>query len=179
MGMFYDDGKSFFGVHALSRELAFLMGATRDNHTYDGCRRKDGYLTSLLDDTTMFRLSHCAESAVYKYFLQNQNYNCWNDTPKLIMKNNWTLPSQYLKEYLTDGRLDLCKAQLFYFDLETCPKYTAHTRSLSCRVFCCDEDTVRSGYVVEADGRECGWRREKMCIHGECVAFLLAPPESS
>uniref|UniRef100_A0A6B0V659 Putative secreted metalloprotease n=1 Tax=Ixodes ricinus TaxID=34613 RepID=A0A6B0V659_IXORI len=120
VGMFYDDGKSFFGVHALSREMAFLIGATRDNKTYGECARKYGYLTSLLDDTTSFRLSSCAKSEVYRFFLENKDYNCWNDTPKPIMRNNWTLPAQYLEEYLTDGRVDLCKDQLFYLDLETC-----------------------------------------------------------
>uniref|UniRef100_A0A6B0VB76 Putative metalloprotease n=1 Tax=Ixodes ricinus TaxID=34613 RepID=A0A6B0VB76_IXORI len=173
VGMFYDDGKTFFGVHALSREMAFLIGATRDNETHGVCARKNAYLTSFLDDTTTFRLSPCAKNGVHRFFLKNQDYNCWNDTPKPIMRNNWTLPAQYLEEYLTDGRVDLCKDQLFYFDLETCSKrYTTDRKSLSCRVFCCDEDTtVRSGYVVEPDGRYCGFLGHKMCIHGECVPF--------
>ncbi|CAN8016808.1 unnamed protein product, partial [Ixodes persulcatus] len=120
VGMFYDDGKSFFGVHALSREMAFLIGATRDNETYGECAKQNGYLTSLLDDTTVFRLSSCAKNGVLRFFLKHQDYNCWNDTPKPIMTNNWTLPAQYLEEYLTDGSVDLCKDQLFYLDLETC-----------------------------------------------------------
>uniref|UniRef100_A0A0K8RA97 Putative metalloprotease n=1 Tax=Ixodes ricinus TaxID=34613 RepID=A0A0K8RA97_IXORI len=153
--------------------MAFLIGATRDNKTYGECARKYGYLTSLLDDTTSFRLSSCAKSEVYRFFLENKDYNCWNDTPKPIMRNNWTLPAQYLEEYLTDGRVDLCKDQLFYLDLETCKnRYTTYRRSLSCRVSCCDEGTVvRSGYVVEPDGRYCGFLGYKMCIHGECVPF--------
>uniref|UniRef100_A0A6B0V8N3 Putative metalloprotease n=1 Tax=Ixodes ricinus TaxID=34613 RepID=A0A6B0V8N3_IXORI len=173
VGMFYDDGKSFFGVHALSREMAFLIGATRDNKTYGECAKKYGYLTSLLDDTTVFRLSSCAKNGVLRFFLKHKDYNCWNDTPKPIMRNNWTLPAQYLKEYLTDGSFDLCKDQLFYLDLETCSKtYTTDKTSLSCKVHCCDEGTaVRSGYVVEPDGRYCGFLRKKMCIHGECVDF--------
>ncbi|KAM7310668.1 uncharacterized protein ISCGN_007576 [Ixodes scapularis] len=173
VGMFYDDGKSFFGVHALSREMAFLIGATRDNETYGACARKNAYLTSFLDDTTSFRLSSCSENGVHSFFLKNQDYNCWNDTPKPIMRNNWTLPAKYLEEYLTDGRVDLCKDQLFYLDLKTCSKrYTTGRKSLSCRVSCCDEGTTdRSGYVVEPDGRYCGLLGYKMCIHGECLAF--------
>ncbi|CAN8021258.1 unnamed protein product [Ixodes persulcatus] len=114
MGMFYDDGVSFVGVHALSRELAFLIGATRDNGSYRGCGVKDGYLTGPLDDSTSFRLSTCAEVAVERFFLNNSRHNCWNDTPTPIMHNNWTLPSKYLEASLNKGQVDLCTAHLFY-----------------------------------------------------------------
>ncbi|CAN7938047.1 unnamed protein product [Ixodes hexagonus] len=170
--MFYDDGESFLGVHALSRELAFLIGATRDNGTYTGCARKNRYLTGLLDDTTSFRLSHCAENAISMFFQSNRAYNCWNDTPKAIVPNNWTLPSSYLEKSLTSGRLDLCRSKLFYLDVERCRNYSTAQRSRSCRVSCCVEGFEEpSELVMEPDGRVCGWRGHKMCIHGDCLEF--------
>ncbi|CAN7996909.1 unnamed protein product [Ixodes pacificus] len=175
MGMFFDDGVSFVGVHAMSRELAFLIGATRDNGRYKGCARKDGYLTGPLDDSTSFRLSTCAKVAVRRFFLNKSRENCWSDTPKPIMHNSWTLPSKYLEDSLNKGRVDLCAAHLFYLPfLVSCKNYSSHQRSKSCRVSCCDKDTYEiAGHVMEPDGRACGYfmRKNKMCIHGECVLF--------
>ncbi|XP_040072447.1 uncharacterized protein LOC120836241 [Ixodes scapularis] len=177
MGMFYDDGVSFVGVHALSRELAFLIGATRDNGSYKGCAIKDGFLTGPLDDSTSFRLSTCAKVAVRRFFLNNSRHNCWNDTPTPIMHNNWTLPSKCLEDSLHEGRVDLCAARLFYLPfIVSCKNYSSHRRSRKCRVdpSCCDKDTHElTDYVKEPDGRACGhlMSKNKMCIHGECVMF--------
>uniref|UniRef100_A0A0K8R925 Putative metalloprotease n=1 Tax=Ixodes ricinus TaxID=34613 RepID=A0A0K8R925_IXORI len=171
MGIFYDDGFSFLGVHALSRELAFLIGATRDNGTYKGCKIRDNYLTGPLDDSTIFRLSPCAEAAVQTFFDNKYYDNCWSDKPKPIIRNNWTLPSQYLED---NGRVDLCSAHIFYLEVKSCKKYSRYQRFHTCRVSCCDKDTNDSyGHVVEPDGKACGLslRGNKMCIHGECILF--------
>ncbi|CAN7938664.1 unnamed protein product, partial [Ixodes hexagonus] len=121
VGMFYDDGETFLGAHALSRELAFLIGATRDNLTYGDCSKKLGYLTSRLDDTTSFRLSRCARANITRYFLSNQQKSCWNDAPAAVIPNNWTLPSGYLEEALINGSIDLCTSHLFYInDVRSC-----------------------------------------------------------
>uniref|UniRef100_A0A0K8R936 Putative metalloprotease n=1 Tax=Ixodes ricinus TaxID=34613 RepID=A0A0K8R936_IXORI len=175
MGVFYDDGLSFPGVHALSRELAFLIGAKRDNRKIQGCETKDRYLTATLDDSSSFRLSWCAEDAVYDFFLNKSSDNCWSDTPTPIIKNNWTLPSKYLEDSLNKGRVDLCTAHRFYLQpIVSCKNYSSHQRSQSCRVSCCEEgpnDVVDN--VMEPDGRACGLFRykNKMCIHGECLDF--------
>ncbi|CAN8021257.1 unnamed protein product, partial [Ixodes persulcatus] len=175
MGVFYDDGLSFLGVHALSRELAFLIGAKRDNRNIPGCETKDRYLTATLDDSSSFRLSWCAEDAVRDFFLNKSKNNCWSDKPTPIIKNNWTLPSKYLEDSLNKGRVDLCTAHRFYLPfIVSCRNYTSRQKSQSCRVSCCEEDTHDFfDHVMEPDGRACGffWTKNKMCIHGECVSF--------
>ncbi|XP_042149906.1 uncharacterized protein LOC8034019 [Ixodes scapularis] len=173
MGIFYDDGVSFLGVHALSRELAFLIGATRDNRSHKGCALKDNYLTGPFDDKTRFYLSPCAETAVETFFLSKYNHNCWSDKPTPIIHNNWTLPSKYLEDSLTNGEVDLCSAHRFYLELKSCKNYSSHRKSHSCRVSCCYQDSKELvDTIFEPDGRACGFLRgNKMCIHGECVTF--------
>ncbi|CAN7996907.1 unnamed protein product, partial [Ixodes pacificus] len=160
MGMFYDDGLSFLGIHTLSREMAFLIGATRDNGRHKGCAKRDNYLTGPLDDTTSFRLSQCAEVAVQDFFLSKLYDNCWSDKPTPIIRNNWTLPSKYLEDYLINGRVDLCTAHRFYLELRSCKNYSSYRKSHTCRVSCCEQDTNDPvDYVMEPDGRACGYFR--------------------
>uniref|UniRef100_A0A6B0V834 Putative secreted metalloprotease n=1 Tax=Ixodes ricinus TaxID=34613 RepID=A0A6B0V834_IXORI len=163
MGVFYDDGVSFLGVHALSRELAFLIGATRDRRPRgSGCAIGDNYLTATLDDTTSFRLSPCAEAAVETFFLNKSHDNCWSDKPTPIIYNNWTLPSKYLEASLINGRVDLCTAHQFYLEVKSCRNYSTYQRFRTCRVSCCEQDTNDSvGHVMEPDGRDCSFLRGK------------------
>uniref|UniRef100_A0A6B0V9R7 Putative secreted metalloprotease n=1 Tax=Ixodes ricinus TaxID=34613 RepID=A0A6B0V9R7_IXORI len=173
MGVFYDDGVSFLGVHALSRELAFLIGAKRDNRKIRGCEAKDRYLTATLDDSSRFYLSQCAEDDVQEFFLNNSRHNCWSDTPIPVIKNNWALPSKYLEDSLNKGQVDLCTAHRFYFPfIVSCRNYSSRRKFRSCRVSCCEEDTNDViDYVMEPDGTACGYFsfKKKMCIHGQCV----------
>ncbi|CAN7942933.1 unnamed protein product [Ixodes pacificus] len=179
IGLFYDDGHSFLGVHALSRELAFLIGATRDKGSHKECAVRDNYLTGPLDDTSRFYLSLCAEAAVRTFFLNNSYHNCWSDKPTPIIYNNWTLPSKYLEDSLINGRVDLCSAHRFYLGFTSCKNYSSYGKSRTCRVSCCDQGPNDfADTVMEPDGRACGFLRGNkagiflsMCIHGECVTF--------
>lgn len=177
VGLLSDDGKTFSGVEEMFRQLALLLGASRDS-TDEGnnCSTSNYHLLSSIYGGWLHNLSSCSTKDLLAFVADGGNTDCLKDEPQNSDKFANMLPADYHTTY----GYDICTAGYSgkRGDVRKCEdKYRTSGYNETCRVECCEHDRTYirrtkkwKPYVVSrptaADGAMC--EGTKICLHGEC-----------
>lgn len=106
VGIIHDDGATFNGVRLAALQVAFLLGAKKDNGKWGECpQNEEQYLTSNCRGGQIPRLSDCSKASVRDFYYRAKygGYTlCWNDTPKPALPNNTDFPVDFYRQFDCD-----------------------------------------------------------------------------
>uniref|UniRef100_A0A0K8R7G2 Putative metalloprotease n=1 Tax=Ixodes ricinus TaxID=34613 RepID=A0A0K8R7G2_IXORI len=172
VGIVRDKGRDFYGLRALVKQIAHLLGTPWDEgHQAPECRGKDGYLVSLdTSRTPLPTLSNCTKDYLLQKYQSNvRSQPCWIEAPTPIIPRTDDLPVHYFEHE------EFCSAERPIFpNITYCPRdHRKQQTAKICEVACCQNETIYRGPRRSVpDGTNCtGENGEKVCLSAICVTL--------